>query len=45
MAENYSSNQIGQSQVVRKILERIEFENNQNEYTRTEIKDRSDFMN
>lgn len=45
MAENYSSNQIGQSQVVRKILERIDYENNQNEFTRTEIKDRSDYLN
>jgi len=37
IAENYSSSQIESSLAVRKILERIDLENNQNEYNRTEI--------
>ena len=37
IAENFSSSQIESSLTVRKILEKIDLENNQNEYNRTEI--------
>lgn len=37
MAEIYSSGKQGQSAVMKKILEQIDRENNENEYNRTEV--------
>lgn len=41
MAEVYSSSKQGQSNVMKKILEQIDRENNENEYNRTEVQDRT----
>ena len=40
MAENFSNKKFGTSVEVRKILEQIEIENNDNEFSRTEVHDR-----